>query len=209
MKPCEKIKYSNISSDDSARDLKSNLELLFMAQVATPVYHTQCSGIPLESTRSDKVFKPIVLDLGLMNYIQKTSWSSIKNMNEENLLTDGKIAEQFIGQHLLSIQPIYMMPSLNYWLREGKSANAEVDYILERSPYLISIEVKAGAAGKIRSMHQWVQEAPHKKKKCIRFNLSKGCEEIVTYQYINKTLSYPLMTLPLYLVERLDDFIKS
>lgn len=209
LNPCTKIKYSNISSEDTARDLKHNLELLFKAKVATPAFHTNCSGIPLESTKADQIFKSVVLDVGLMNHFQKASWVSIKSMSEESILTDGKIAEQFIGQHLMTLQPIYEAPSLYYWLREGKSSNAEIDYILERSPYLVAVEVKAGAAGKIRSLHQWVKDAPYNKKKCIRFNLSPGSEEIVRYQYENQVLEYPLLTLPLYLVESLDRFISQ
>lgn len=207
LNPCTKIKYSNISSEDMARDLKYNLELLFKAKVATPAFHTNCSGIPLEATKSDLIFKSVVLDVGLMNHFQKASWASIKNMSEENILTDGKIAEQFIGQHLMSLQPAYETPFLYYWLREGKSSNAEVDYILERSPYLVAVEVKAGAAGKIRSLHQWVKDIPYKKKKCIRFNLSRGGEENVRYQFEDQVLEYSLLTLPLYLVESLDSFL--
>ncbi len=202
--PCSKIKFSNISPEDNSKDLKSNLELLFKAKIATPVFNTTCAGVPLESTKSEKIFKSLLLDVGLMNHFQKASWVNIKNMSEAKLLTDGKIAEQFIGQHLLSLQPPYESPDLYYWLREGKAANSEVDYVIERSPYLIAIEVKAGAAGKIRSMHHWVKDTAHDKKKCLRFNLSPGSEELVTYQFENQRLEYPLLTIPLYLVESLE-----
>lgn len=208
LNPCSKIKYSNISSEDTARDLKYNLELLFKAKIATPVFHSTCSGIPLEATKSELIFKSLVLDVGLMNHFQKASWSSIKSMSEENLLTDGKIAEQFIGQHLMTLAPCYEPPSLYYWLREGKKSNAEVDYILERTPFLCAIEVRAGVAGKIRSLHQWVKDAAHKKKKCLRFNLSKGGEENVRYRFDDQLLEYPLLTLPVYLVESLDVLLR-
>jgi predicted AAA+ superfamily ATPase len=207
LNPCSKIIYSKISSDDNSRDLKFNLELLFKAKVATPVFHTNCSGIPLETTKSENVFKSLLLDVGLMNYFQKSTWISIKNMSTEKILTDGKIAEQFVGQQLLTLQPSYESPSLYYWLREGKSSNAEVDYIIERSPFLIAIEVKAGASGKIRSLHQWVKDTSHKKKKCVRFNLSRGGEELVKHQYEDHLLEYSLLTIPLYLIESLDQLV--
>jgi hypothetical protein len=204
LNPCSKIKYSNISSEENSRELKFNLELLFKAKIATPVFHTKCFGIPLEVTKSEKIFKSILLDIGLMNHFQKATWVSIKNMSEEKILTDGKIGEQFIGQQLLSLQPVYESANLYYWLREGKSSNAEVDYIIEKSPFLVAIEVKAGASGKIRSLHQWVKDTSCKNKKCIRFNLSRGGKEIVKYQFEDQLLEYPLITIPLYLVESLD-----
>jgi predicted RecB family endonuclease len=39
---------------------------------------------------------------------------------------------------------------LNYWLHEGKEKNAEIHYVMERENNIVAIEVKAGAAGKIR-----------------------------------------------------------
>lgn len=200
LNPCKKIKYSKIAPEETTRDLKFNLDLLFKAKIATPVYHSQCSGIPLESTVDESIFKILLLDVGLMNHVQKASWLAIKNFSEEELLTEGSIAEQFIGQELLALNPAYQNPSLNYWLREGKTSNAEVDYIIERSPNLIAIEVKAGAAGKIRSLHQWMKDIQYKKKKAIRFNLSKGSREFVTYKFEEGHIDYDLLTLPLYLV---------
>ncbi len=207
LNPCKKIKYSNISADDSSRDLKFNLELLFKAKVATPVFHSKCSGLPLEMSKDESVFKNLLLDVGLMNHVQKITWQSLKHFSETELLTDGQIAEQFIGQHLIAQFPSYQVPSLYYWLREGKSSNAELDFIFEQPPFLIALEVKAGAAGKIRSLHQWMKDVPYKKKKSIRFNLSKGALENVEYQFEDRKLKYQLLTLPLYLVQNIDQFL--
>jgi predicted AAA+ superfamily ATPase len=207
LNPCKKLKYSNISSEDNSRELKFNLELLLKAKIATPVYHTKCSGLPLEVSKDESIFKNLLLDVGLMNHVQKLTWQSLKNFSETELLTDGQIAEQFIGQHLLAGFPSYQDPSLYYWLREGKSANAELDYLIEKPPYLVAIEVKAGAAGKIRSLHQWMKDISYKKKKCVRFNLSKGFEEEVEYQFEESKLKYQLLTLPLYLIQNLDQFL--
>lgn len=207
LNPCKKIKYSSISSEETSRDLKYNLDLLFKAKVAIPIYHSKCSGIPLEATIDESIYKTLVLDVGLMNHFQKTSWQVIKNFSEEEILTEGQIAEQFVGQELLAAMPCYQNPTLNYWLREGKSSNAEVDYIIERSPYLVAIEVKSGAAGKIRSLHQWMKDIKHKKKIAVRFNLSKGAIESVTYEFEDETVQYNLNTFPLYLVSCFEKFL--
>ena len=99
------------------------------------------------------------------------------------------------------------MPKLNYWLREGKSNNAEVDFVVERGGFLIAIEVKAGVAGKIRSLHQWMKDVNYKKKKAIRFNLSAGAIENVTHHFEDEDIKYKLITLPLYLVNHFHKFI--
>jgi predicted AAA+ superfamily ATPase len=203
--PCRKIKYSNISPDHTSRELHDQLDLLFMAKVAFPVKHSSCDGIPLAASESDKIFKTLVLDIGLMNSLHGLSWSHLKN--NDLLLTEGNMAEQFIGQHLLYASPSFKEPQLHYWLREGKSHNAEIDYVVTNNSSLVGIEVKSGAAGKIRSLHQWVHDAKAAKKKCIRFNLSKGSVEKINYQLEDKVLKYDLLTLPLYLVEYWKNFI--
>lgn len=51
-----------------------------------------------------------------------------------------------MGQHLRHLH-LGLKPELYYFLREGKSGNAEVDYLLPIEDRVIPIEVKAGAAG--------------------------------------------------------------
>lgn len=201
LNPCQKIKYANISQEDLARDLKSNLHLLFQAKVAHPVYHTSCQGLPLQATENTKIFKVLGLDVGLTNHAHGLQWSTFKKYGEHEILTEGVIAEQFVGQHLLDQRASYMEPHLNYWLREGKSHNAEVDYIIQREKELIAIEVKAGAGGKMRSLHQWMLECKYKQKRALRFNLSPGEWSQVSHRYGSKELAYTLLTLPLYFVE--------
>ncbi len=205
--PCQKIKWANISRDDLSRDLKLNLKFLEEAKIVGLVKHSNCSGIPLEASEVEEVFKVIVLDVGLMNHALALNWNSFKNFQENELLIEGSIAEQFIGQHLYHQRPYHESPRLNYWLREGKAANAEVDFVLENESFLIAIEVKAGAAGKIRSLHQWHSDIKYKKKRAVRFNLSRGAREQVSYRFEEKLLEYELLTLPLYAVEWWKNFL--
>lgn len=200
MNPCQKIKYVNISRDDISRDLKENLQLLIQARVATPVYHSSCAGLPLEANENEDVFKILALDVGLMNHAQGLKWNSFKNYDEYEIVTEGVIAEQFIGQHLLFSKNSYLEPRLNYWLREGKSTNAEVDFIIEKNGQMTAIEVKAGSAGKIRSLHQWMKDIKYKKKSAIRFNFSKGGTEKVAHLIDEKKVEYSLLTIPLYAI---------
>ena len=54
-----------------------------------------------------------------------------------------------MGRHLVSpFEP----PQLTYWLREAKSANAEVNYVTASGSQVVPIEVKAGKSGTLKSL---------------------------------------------------------
>ncbi|OFZ83479.1 MAG: hypothetical protein A2583_04510 [Bdellovibrionales bacterium RIFOXYD1_FULL_53_11] len=200
--PCRKVIYSKISPDELSRDTKKNIALLSKARVIYRVLHSSCSGIPLGSSADEHVFKTLALDVGLMNFMHGLRWNVFKNHTENEILTEGVIAEQFVGQHLLYEQDLYREPSLYYWLREGKNNNAEVDFIVENNEALVAIEVKAGSAGKIRSLHQWMKDISYRKKKAIRFNDSRGAIENVEQIVQDRKVEYPLHTLPLYCIQK-------
>ena len=81
------------------------------------------------------------------------------------------LQNSFIGQHLQEALNVKPNNVLNYWLREGKASNAELDYVVEMNGEIIPIEVKAGATGKLRSMHQFIAEK--NLKRGFRFDTSR------------------------------------
>jgi predicted AAA+ superfamily ATPase len=74
----KKIKYSNISRDEAARELRSAIELLSKARVISPVFHSHCSGLPLQAEIDEFTYKALFLDIGLMNRICGLDWLAIK-----------------------------------------------------------------------------------------------------------------------------------
>ena len=90
-------------------------------------------------------------------------------VSEHILVNKGPLAEQFIGQHLAYLE--HRKPELYYWLREGRSSNAEVHYLFTCGSEILAVEVKAGVSGSLKSLHQFVLE-----KGCprvLRFDLNK------------------------------------
>ena len=83
-----------------------------------------------------------------MNHIHKVSWQSLKTL-VKGLLTEGQIAEQFVGQHLLARAPAYQ--NRIYIIYEKVAPQRRLIYC-RKTTFLLAI-VKAGAAGKIRSLH--------------------------------------------------------
>jgi len=206
-----KVKYSNISRQDQSVTLKKDLELLSMARVISKVVHSHCSGIPLQADIEEKVYKLLFLDVGMMNAICGLNWRVISQLDDIKLVNEGAIAEQFIGQHLQALLAETPNRELTYWLREGRSANAELDFVIALEGNLIPIEVKSGATGSLKSLHQFMgnKQAPF----AIRFDTSlptvNQLDVVIHIDKQRKHICYPLISLPLYLVERLSEVVES
>lgn len=205
----KKVKYSQYSNLDKSATIKADIELLCMARVLSKVVHSHCSGLPLQADIEEKIYKLIFLDVGLMNAICGLGWNTLHQISDTQLINEGVIAEQFIGQHLQDILSSSPNRDLTYWLREGRSSNAEVDYVLALDGQVIPIEVKAGATGSLKSLHQFVGEKVV--PLAVRFDTG-----LPTKQAINTRIrrgdkahdvQYQLLSLPLYLVERLPELI--
>ncbi|PID43922.1 MAG: AAA family ATPase [Gammaproteobacteria bacterium] len=218
-----KVKYSNISRDEQTATLKKDLELLCMARVASKVVHSHCSGLPLQASLNEKTYKLLFLDVGLMNAVCGLNGQSILQMDEQRLVNEGAIAEQFIGQHLQALLADTPNRELTYWLREGRSSNAEVDYVLALSGRVVPIEVKSGATGSMKSLHQFVGEkqlaggqqvmGQKPTSLAVRFDASlpsvTDVQATISRNKQTESVRYSLYSLPLYLVERLKQIIEA
>ena len=204
-----KVKYSNISKQDQSITIKKDLELLSMARVISKVVHSHCTGLPLQADIEEKVYKLLFLDVGLMNAICGLNWRNISQLDDIKLINEGTIAEQFIGQHLQASLAETPNRELTYWLREGRSSNAEVDYVIAQEGNIIPIEIKSGATGSLKSLHQFM--GTKKTPVAIRFDASlptiSDINTIINIGKQRQKISYPLISLPLYLVERLNEVI--
>lgn len=205
----QKIKYTNISREDRSKELKGVIELLSKARICHKVYHSHASGIPLSAEINESVYKLVFLDIGLVNHICGIDWLSITGLDDIRLVNEGRLAEQFIGQHLVNINNGMGESSLNYWLRESRSANAEVDYLISRGTWILPVEVKAGKSGSLKSLQQFALQK--QSKLCIRFDLNKPSlqkvEHTVRTKEGNRQVSFQLLSLPLYLVEELSRLV--
>jgi predicted AAA+ superfamily ATPase len=201
----KKVKYSSFSKDDQSSTIKGDLELLFLARVLTKVKHSYCNGLPLLADGDERVYKLLFLDVGLANAVLGLDWSSISGMDDESLVNEGPIAEQFVGQHLLDLSANTPGRGLYYWLREGKESNAEVDFVCAFHGKIVPVEVKAGSGGSLKSLHQFVGEKQI--PLAIRLDTNPpSMQRVQTSIRIGtetKPISYDLISLPLYLVERI------
>lgn len=193
-----KIKYSTFSPNLRSEQIKKCLELLSLARIIYPVSHSSCSGMPLNAGEDKTIYKLLYLDTGLLLKALGLNLGQLSTLTQDSLINKGVIAEHFIGQHLLTKASAENNRTLNYWLREGKVNNAEVDYVIVEKGEVIPIEVKSGKAGKLRSLHQFIEK--HHNKYSVRFDLNTP--SVKSLDKDNKSILY---SLPLYLVEMLHE----
>ena len=209
--PGRRVKFSNVSPDDQSVTVRRDIDLLAMARVIAKVTHSACSGLPLQADLKENVFKLLFLDVGLMNAVSGVGWEAIRAADGRELVNAGRSAEQFIGQHLQYLFARRVNRELAYWLREGRSNNAEVDYVVELGGEIVPVEVKAGRAGTLKSLHQFVAEK--RPPLAVRFDAAPpGVQEVraeVRSRGAIETVRYRLLSLPLYLVERLPELVKG
>lgn len=203
----KKIKYSHISAEHKAKEVKDIIDLLTKARVCHRVCHSHCSGLPLEADISEKTYKLIFMDIGIANHVCGNDWLYISSFMDNELVNEGALAEQFIGQHLIAVKN--QAPQLCYWIREEKSANAEVDYVTSQGNLILPIEVKAGKSGSLKSLHQFALRK--KSSLAIRFDLNPPDCQPVEHAAVGKkgieTARFQLLSLPLYMVEELPRLI--
>ena len=198
----KKVKYSNYSKDHKAKEIRESIELLIKAKICNPVYSSDCSGLPLEATSSQSTYKLMFLDVGLVNHICGLDLNNIMALENDSLINKGQIAEQFIGQHLIISDDMTRSSNLNYWLRENKKGNAEVDFVTVIDSKITPIEVKAGKSGTLKSLHQFVYLK--NVNSAIRFDLNKYSKQRVSYKIISdgkeREVEFNLESYPLYAV---------
>lgn len=202
----QKIKYVNIDKETRSTFLKEAFYRLELSRVIHLVRHTNVSGVPINDFMNNDVFKPIFIDIGLVNHIGKIQLIDIENLITKN---EGMLAEQFVGQELISTGKPYLDNKLFYWMREEKNSNAETDYIMQHNNTLYPVEVKAGKTGTLKSMHIYLYEK--KLKTGIRFNLDMPSVGEFSISMRNmksdETLHYKLISLPLYFCFILPDLL--
>ena len=207
----QKIKYTNISRDERARELRTALDLLALARVVWPVHHSDCSGVPLQAEIDRHTYKCLFLDVGLASFMTGVDWESLGRWDDRQLVHEGGLAEQFIGQHLLFRKRGLEEPSLYYWLRQAKSTNAEVDFVIEHRRNVVPVEVKAGTAGRMRSLHYFLARSLKKRVRiAVRFDLNPPSVSEHEHRLPGgPSVPYRLLSLPLYMVEQTERLLDS
>lgn len=147
------LKYAGLAEGFSIPTIHRAYDLLCMAKVLSKVRSTSPAGLPLSASASEKRFKSLVLDVGLMRSLAEVSAKEIIATSDLLGIYNGALAEQFVGQELRAATG--RVPF--YWQREAKNSQAEVDYLVAVDGDVVPVEVKSGTAGRLKSLHMLLE----------------------------------------------------
>lgn len=196
----KRIKFQHFGrSDYGSKEVGEALRTLERVFLLSLLYPTISPTLPLipDFRKSPRLQ---VLDTGMMNHFLGIQ-TEILGTEDLNEVYQGTIIEHLVGQELIALN-YSPLSSLNFWVREKKTSLAEVDYIYPYEGQLIPIEVKAGKTGSLKSLHLFMDEAPH--DLAIRF-WSEPLNLSAVTTPSGKT--FRLLSLPYYLASQTEKYI--
>ena len=198
-----KLKASVLAPDHRAAQVRTCIDLLAKARLIRQAFHSSADGIPLAAQLDEKIFKSYWLDIGLL-YRMAGLRHALSSLSD-TIFFKGKLAEQFVAQHLGGMCGPSDERGLYYWLREGKKANAEVDFLIQSGQDIVPIEVKSGKSGSLKSLLQFA--AARRSARAIKLSLDTPSEEQARHDVVTSagtvTVKFTCHHLPLYFAEEL------
>lgn len=140
------------------------------------------------------------LDTGMINHfvgIQK----DILGTDDLNKIYKGTMIEHLTGQELMAAE-YNVLSELYFWVKEKKESTAEVDFLIPYEGLIIPIEVKSGKTGTLKSLHQFMELAPHN----MAIRLYAGPTDI-TEVVTSKDKKYYLLSLPYFLASQIRQYL--
>jgi len=196
----QRIKFQNFgNSNYKSREVGEALRNLNDAKVIQLIY--PCTNVsPPIQTNFKKSPRLQFLDTGLVNY-ELNIQADMLALSDLNTAYKGAIIPHLITQELISLNT-FKNHKPNFWVREKTQASSEVDLVYPYKGFIIPIEIKSGKVGKLRSLHQFMERAPH--PYAVRMYAGKFSIE---RHKTPKGTSFFLMNLPYYLTTYLEKYI--
>ena len=196
----KRIKFERFgNSSYKSREMGEALRVLEKALLLQLIYPSTTATLP-NVPDIKKSPRLQILDSGLLNYfvgLQK----EIIGTNDLNNIYQGTLIEHLIGQELLAVQ-YNALSALQFWVREKKESTAEVDYLFSFDGLIIPIEVKSGKEGTLKSLHSFMDLAPH--NMAIRFYAG---ELKISDAITQNGKKYQILNLPYYLGSQIEKYI--
>ena len=145
-------------SSYKAREMGEAFRTLEKTFVLELCYPTTDTLVPItkDLKRSPRL---LWLDCGLVNYaanVQKEVFGASDILD----VWRGKIAEQIVAQELFALDS-RVSNQRNFWVRNKKDSDAEVDFVVQIDNKVIPVEVKSGHNAKLKSLHLFMDEVSH------------------------------------------------
>lgn len=196
----DRIKFANFGgSNYRSREVSEALHALDLAKIIRLVYPTTDLQIPVlpDLKKSPRLQ---FLDTGLLNHVLNIQGEMI-GLQDMSDFHRGKIIQHLIFQEVLSISDYSVIP--NFWVKESKDSNAEVDLVYPFRNLLIPVEIKSGKTGTLRSLHEFINKSDHS----MAVRMYAGPFSIES-THTPQGKDYQLMNLPYYLATKLPEYLE-
>ncbi|RQP15087.1 MAG: DUF4143 domain-containing protein, partial [Parapedobacter sp.] len=155
----ERIRFQGFgNSNYRSREVGEAFRTLDAARIVRMIYPTTDLSPPL---RPDIKKSPRLqfLDTGLINYTLGIQ-GELLGMTDLSSAYRGAIIPHLVTQELISLQQQTDNKPL-FWVRQKPQSSAEVDLLFVYQRFVIPIEIKSGATGSLKSLHQYIEAADH------------------------------------------------
>lgn len=186
-------------SNYRSREVGEALRALERAMLLTLLRPTTSTALPIEPDLRKKP-RLQLLDAGLVNYVASLQSQYFEQPNLHGVYR-GRLAEQIVAQEILC-RDDGQRGRLHFWVREKSQSQAEVDFVLQHDGRLVPVEVKAGKAGTLRSLHLFMDasQAP------LAVRLYAGPRRLDCVA-VQGHRPYPLLSLPYFLAGAIPEHV--
>jgi predicted AAA+ superfamily ATPase len=196
----QRVKFQNFGhSNYKSREVSEAFNNLDAAKVIQIIYPSTSITPPIipDYKKSPRLQ---FLDTGILNFDLNIQ-ADLLLMDDLSDAYKGAIIPHIINQEVLSLNTTDYKKT-SFWVRDKTQSSAEVDLLITYGKFLIPVEIKSGKTGSLKSLHQFVNQAPH--PFAVRMYGGKfSIEKTKTPE----GKSYVLMNLPYYLGTCLEQYI--
>lgn len=198
----QRIKFENFGkSNYRSREVGEAMRNLNDARIIQLIYPTTEITPPIKPNHK-KSPRLQFLDTGLVNHELKIQ-ADMLAMTDLNSAYKGAIIPHLIIQEIISLNTLsYDTP--HFWIREKVQSSSEVDIVMQYKDKIIPIEIKSGKEGKLKSMHQFIEQVNHP----YAIRMYAGKFSIEEHQTPVGKKPYLLMNLPYYLGTKIKEYIE-
>lgn len=183
-----KFIFSHVKKGWRSKDLEDALEWLIGAGLVYKVCKIEKPFIPLSSYADDTSFKLYMSDIGILRKLSKLPYEVVLNATPTYKEFKGSMTENYVLCELLK-----SVDDTAYYWSSGNTA--EVDFIVQSGTEIVPIEVKSERNVKARSLSEY------RKKYAPRYSVKTSMK--------NETDGEEVLNIPLYLISRMANFIKT
>lgn len=193
----QRITYDRFAdSNYKSREMGEAFRTLEKAMVLELSYPTVETNLPI-SPDLKKSPKLLWLDTGLVNHVSGNQ-QELFGTQDISEHFKGKIAEHIVGQLLLTADES-VLACRNFWVRNARNSQAEIDYVMQYKTGLLPIEVKSGHTSKMKSLQLFMEEAAG--NIAVRFWNNPLSKDTIV---LPSGKNYTLINIPYYYAECLE-----